>query len=122
VSAAFTNQFEPGFGCPVAIIIVRGTWCSSPTPPRMRFAAPLAQRAVACDMPIDVVQTILGYASLQTTSISVRVEQRGYSRRRPAITPKMTPNPRSHADKTAVRGTRDRVHPSAPRRDRILAG
>jgi hypothetical protein len=43
----------------------------------MRFATPLAQRAVACDMPIDVVQTILGYASLQTTSISVRAEQRG---------------------------------------------
>ena len=28
------------------------------------------------DMPIDVVQTILGHASLQTTSIYVRAEQR----------------------------------------------
>jgi integrase len=32
--------------------------------------------AVARDMPIDVVQTILGHASLQTTSIYVRAEQR----------------------------------------------
>ncbi|NPT57629.1 tyrosine-type recombinase/integrase [Paraburkholderia sp. 5N] len=32
-------------------------------------------RAVARDMPVDVVQAILGHASLQTTSTYVRPEQ-----------------------------------------------
>jgi integrase len=32
-------------------------------------------RAVARDMPIDVVQRILGHASLQTTSIYVHAER-----------------------------------------------
>jgi integrase len=40
------------------------------------FRHTFGTRAVARDMPIDVVQTILGHASLQTTSIYVRAEQR----------------------------------------------
>jgi integrase len=39
------------------------------------FRHTFGTRAVARDMPIDVVQTILGHASLQTTSIYVRAEQ-----------------------------------------------
>ena len=35
-----------------------------------------ALQAVARDMPTDVVQAILGHASLQTTSIYVRAERR----------------------------------------------
>jgi integrase len=38
------------------------------------FRHTFGTRAVARDMPIDVVQTILGHASLQTTSIYVRAE------------------------------------------------
>ncbi|MHB9833277.1 tyrosine-type recombinase/integrase [Paraburkholderia terrae] len=40
------------------------------------FRHTFGTRAVARDMPVDVVQTILGHASLQTTSIYVRAEQR----------------------------------------------
>jgi integrase len=40
------------------------------------FRHTFGTRAVARDMPIDVVQTILGHASPQTTSIYVRAEQR----------------------------------------------
>jgi integrase len=53
----------------------KSIWYSSQTPPRTRSGTPSARGAVARDMPIDVVQTILGHASLQTTSIYVRAEQ-----------------------------------------------
>ncbi|WP_421380994.1 phage integrase family protein (plasmid) [Paraburkholderia sp. DD10] len=39
------------------------------------FRHTFGTRAVARDMPVDVVQAILGHASLQTTSIYVRAEQ-----------------------------------------------
>jgi integrase len=39
------------------------------------FRHTFGTRAVARNMPIDVVQTILGHASLQTTSVYVRAEQ-----------------------------------------------
>ena len=39
------------------------------------FRHTFGTRAVARDMPIDVVQRILGHASLQTTSIYVRAER-----------------------------------------------
>ncbi|OTP80600.1 phage integrase family protein [Caballeronia sordidicola] len=39
------------------------------------FRHTFGTRAVARDMPIDVVQSILGHASLQTTSVYVRAEQ-----------------------------------------------
>jgi integrase len=39
------------------------------------FRHTFGTRAVARQMPIDVVQTILGHASLQTTSIYVRAER-----------------------------------------------
>ena len=39
------------------------------------FRHTFGTRAVARSMPIDVVQTILGHASLQTTSVYVRAEQ-----------------------------------------------
>jgi integrase len=39
------------------------------------FRQTFGTRAVARQMPIDVVQSILGHASLQTTSIYVRAEQ-----------------------------------------------
>ena len=40
------------------------------------FRHTFGTRAVAREMPTDVVQTILGHASLQTTSIYVRAERR----------------------------------------------
>jgi integrase len=40
------------------------------------FRHTFGTRAVARDMPTDVVQSILGHASLQTTSIYVRAERR----------------------------------------------
>jgi len=40
------------------------------------FRHTFGTRAVARDMPTDVVQAILGHASLQTTSIYVRAERR----------------------------------------------
>jgi integrase len=40
------------------------------------FRHTFGTRAVARDMPIDVVQRVLGHASLQTTSIYVRAERR----------------------------------------------
>ena len=39
------------------------------------FRHTFGTRAVAMNMPIDVVQRILGHASLQTTSIYVRAER-----------------------------------------------
>ena len=40
------------------------------------FRHTFGTRAVAREMPTDVVQAILGHASLQTTSIYVRAERR----------------------------------------------
>ena len=40
------------------------------------FRHPFGTRAVAREMPTDVVQAILGHASLRTTSIYVRAERR----------------------------------------------
>jgi integrase len=69
------------------------------------FRHTFGTRAVARDMPIDVVQTILGHASLQTTSIYVRTGSGVCSRRPLSITlrtPRMTPD-HNHADKKAGR-------------------
>lgn len=40
------------------------------------FRHTFGTQAAACTIPTDVVQAILGHASLQTTSIYVRAEQR----------------------------------------------
>ena len=40
------------------------------------FRHTFVRRAIARGMPTDVVQAILGHASLQTTSIYVRAERR----------------------------------------------
>ncbi len=50
--------------------------CDSGSRTRMRFATMFGTRAVAREIPTDVVQAILGHASLQTTSIYVRAERR----------------------------------------------
>jgi site-specific recombinase XerD len=68
------------------------------------FRHTFGTRAVARDMPIDVVQTILGHASLQTTSYMCGPSS-GVCSRQPLsitpVTPRMTPDLHNHADKKA---------------------
>jgi integrase len=54
------------------------------------FRHTFGTRAVARDMPVDVVQAILGHASLQTTSIYVRAEQQRMLDAAASITPRRT--------------------------------